>query len=84
MVSSRSHRLQITDSIRKALRINSERVSGSVGIKVGLIVRQLADIYVAAGPGVRWDLCAPYAILTAAGGKMTDCWAIHCASTTRH
>lgn len=75
MVSSRSHRLQITDSIRKALKINSERVSGSVGLKVGLIVRQLADLYVAAGPGIKeWDLCAPYAILTAAGGVMTDCW----------
>lgn len=75
MVSSRSHRLQITDAIRKALKINSERVSGSVGVKVGLISRQLADLYVAAGPGIKeWDLCAPYAVLTAAGGKMTDCW----------
>ena len=75
LVSSRSHRLQITDTIRKALKINSERVSGSVGLKVGLIVRELADLYIAAGPGIKeWDLCAPYAILTAAGGKMTDCW----------
>lgn len=75
MVSSRSHRLQITDRIRKALHINSERVSGSVGLKVGLIVRHLAELYVAAGPGLReWDLCAPSALLHAAGGKMTDCW----------
>lgn len=75
LVSSRSHRMLITDRIRKGLKINSERVSGSVGLKVGLIIRQLADLYVAAGPGLKeWDLCAPYALLVAAGGTMTDCW----------
>lgn len=75
LVSSRSHRMLITDKIRKGLKINSERVSGSVGLKVALIVRQLADLYVAAGPGLKeWDLCAPYALLIAAGGTMTDCW----------
>lgn len=75
MVSSRSHRQQITDRIRSALRITSERVSGSVGLKVGLIVRKLADLYVHPSPGCKeWDLCAPHALLEAAGGQMTDCW----------
>ncbi len=75
LVSSRSHRQQIVDTIRKRTRITSERVSGSVGLKVGLIARQLADLYIHPSPGCKeWDLCAPYAILEAAGGKMTDCW----------
>ncbi len=75
LVSSRSHRQQITDKIRAQLRITSERVSGSVGLKVGLISRQLADLYVHPSPGCKeWDLCAPHALLEAAGGKLTDCW----------
>lgn len=75
MVSSRSHRQQITDKIRSTLRITSERVSGSVGLKVGLISRQLADLYIHPSPGCKeWDLCAPQALLEAAGGRMTDCW----------
>ena len=75
LVSSRSHRQQITDKIRATLRITSERVSGSVGLKVGLISRRLADLYVHPSPGCKeWDLCAPNALLEAAGGRMTDCW----------
>lgn len=75
LVSSRSHRQQVTDKIRSTLRITSERVSGSVGLKVGLIARQLADLYAHPSPGCKeWDLCAPHAILQAAGGRITDCW----------
>ena len=75
LVSSRSHRQQITDQMRSAMRITSERVSGSVGLKVGLISRKLADLYLHPSPGCKeWDLCAPQAVLQAAGGKMTDCW----------
>ena len=75
LVSSRSHRQQIVDTIRKRLKITSERVSGSVGLKVGLITRQLADLYIHPSPGCKeWDLCAPCALLEAAGGVMTDCW----------
>lgn len=75
LVSSRSHRQQITDKIRSTLRITAERVSGSVGLKVGLIARRLADLYIHPSPGCKeWDLCAPQALLEAAGGCMTDCW----------
>ncbi len=74
-VSSRSHRQQIVDTIRRNLRITSERVSGSVGLKVGLVSRQLADLYIHPSPGCKeWDLCAPDAILRGAGGTITDCW----------
>jgi 3'(2'), 5'-bisphosphate nucleotidase len=75
MVSSRSHRKQIVDTIRRELRITSERVTGSVGLKIGEITRQLADLYVHPSPGCKeWDLCAAEAILKAAGGILTDCW----------
>ena len=75
VVSSRSHRPQIVDQMRRSLRITSERVSGSVGLKVGLISRRLSDLYVHPSPGCKeWDICAPAALLEAAGGVMTDCW----------
>jgi 3'(2'), 5'-bisphosphate nucleotidase len=75
LVSSRSHRKQIVDEIRRTLRITSERRTGSVGLKVGQIARQLADIYIHPSPGCKeWDICAPEAVLRAAGGTMTDCW----------
>ena len=75
MLSSRSHRQQIVDKVRKELHITSERVSGSVGLKVGLISRQLADLYIHPSPGCKeWDICAPAALLEAAGGTITDCW----------
>ncbi|MBX2998214.1 MAG: 3'(2'),5'-bisphosphate nucleotidase CysQ [Caldilineaceae bacterium] len=75
LVSSRSHRKQIVDDIRRSLRITSERRTGSVGLKVGQIARQLADIYIHPSPGCKeWDICAPEAVLRAAGGEITDCW----------
>jgi 3'(2'), 5'-bisphosphate nucleotidase len=75
LVSSRSHRQKLVDQIVRSLRISRERVSGSVGLKVGLISRQLADLYVHPSPGCKeWDLCAPHALIEAAGGTMTDCW----------
>jgi 3'(2'), 5'-bisphosphate nucleotidase len=75
LVSSRSHRKQIVDDIRRALRITSERRTGSVGLKVGQIARQLADLYIHPSPGCKeWDICAPEAVLRAAGGELTDCW----------
>jgi 3'(2'), 5'-bisphosphate nucleotidase len=74
MVSSRSHREPVLDRLRAALGITQERPSGSVGLKVGLIVDDLADLYVhPSGYARLWDTCAPEAILVAAGGRMTDC-----------
>jgi len=43
----------------------------SVGIKVGLVVRQEADIYINHHPVHLWDTCAPQIILEEAGGRMT-------------
>lgn len=75
LVVSRSHRNPITDSIKSALGITQERISGSVGLKCGLIARNEADLYLHPAPGTKeWDTCAPEAILVGAGGKMSDCW----------
>lgn len=43
----------------------------SVGIKVGLLVRQLGDIYLNHHGVHYWDTCAPQLILEEAGGMMT-------------
>ena len=44
----------------------------SVGIKVGLVVRQEADVYVSHHPVHYWDTCAPQVILETAGGIFTQ------------
>ena len=75
LVVSRSHRNPIVDDIKRGLGIQQERISGSVGLKCGLIARAEADLYLHPSPGVKeWDTCAPEAILRGAGGVMTDCW----------
>lgn len=43
----------------------------SVGIKVGLLARQVADIYINHHSVHYWDTCAPQIILQEAGGRMT-------------
>ncbi|MDX1386912.1 MAG: inositol monophosphatase family protein, partial [bacterium] len=43
----------------------------SVGIKVGLLVRQFGDIYLNHHGVHYWDTCAPQVILEEAGGVMT-------------
>ena len=73
LVVSRSHRSKVTDEIAKRLGISRETSSGSVGLKVGLIAEQLADVYVhPSDKSSAWDACAPEAILRAAGGRFTQ------------
>jgi fructose-1,6-bisphosphatase/inositol monophosphatase family enzyme len=43
----------------------------SVGIKVGLLAREAADIYINHHQVHYWDTCAPLVILEEAGGQMT-------------
>ena len=75
LIVSRSHRNPIVDNIKGALGITRERISGSVGLKCGLIARAEADLYLHPAPGLKeWDTCAPEAILAGAGGQVTDCW----------
>jgi len=75
LVVSRSHRSPLVDSIMKALEIDQDVKSGSVGLKVGLLVKQESDLYIHPNSKTKeWDTAAPQIILEEAGGKMTDCW----------
>jgi 3'(2'), 5'-bisphosphate nucleotidase len=73
LVVSRSHRHPIIDSLRADLGLLHEMACGSVGLKIGLIARQMADIYVETSSlSSAWDACGPEAILRGAGGRFTD------------
>ncbi len=69
---SRSHRHPMVEKISRVLGVDNEMPSGSVGLKIGLIARGEADVYLEPGPYTKlWDACAPEAILRAAGGAFT-------------
>lgn len=73
LVASKSHRTQDIDLFCQELGITDEINVGGVGIKVTLIAEGTRDLYVYSGGRTkRWDSCAPEAILTAAGGRLTD------------
>jgi len=75
LAESRSHRGPRMDSIVRALGVRAEVRSHSVGIKVGLLVERQCDLYIHVSPKTKqWDTCAPEAVLTEAGGRMTDLW----------
>ncbi len=70
---SRSHRNPLLEKIGQDLGVGKELPSGSVGLKIGLIARGLADVYMEPGPYTKlWDACGPEAILRAAGGRFTN------------
>ena len=72
LVCSRSHRDENTDRLVNTLRISNELRSGSVGLKIGMIAEQRADLYVhLSDKASTWDACGPEAILKAAGGRFT-------------
>ncbi len=69
---SRSHRHPMVEKFSRTLGVEDEIPSGSVGLKIGLIARGEADVYLEPGPYTKlWDSCAPEAILRAAGGEFT-------------
>ncbi len=75
LVISRSHRAALVDNMKDALGINKEVASGSVGLKVGLMVETKCDLYLHPNSKTKeWDTCAPQVILQEAGGTITDCW----------
>jgi 3'(2'), 5'-bisphosphate nucleotidase len=72
LVVSRSHRPESIEQIMTRLGATQEMPSGSVGIKVGLIAEQTADLYVhVSDKSSLWDACGPEAVLKAAGGCFT-------------
>jgi 3'(2'), 5'-bisphosphate nucleotidase len=63
-----SHPSAVVDYIVDELGVVAVR-KGSVGLKVGAIVDDVADAYVSASRRIKvWDTCAPAAVLLAAGG----------------
>jgi 3'(2'), 5'-bisphosphate nucleotidase len=73
LASSRSHRSPRMERVVNAFGFKKEMRRGSVGVKIGLIAEQEADLYLHLSPSTKqWDTCAPEIILTEAGGRLTD------------
>lgn len=70
---SRNHLSPKMSQVSNNFAIGKTVHRGSVGLKVGLIAEQIADLYIHLSPRTKfWDTCAPQIILEEAGGKMTD------------
>jgi 3'(2'), 5'-bisphosphate nucleotidase len=70
---SRNHLSPKMARVSKDFKFKDIVQRGSVGLKVGLIARQAADLYIHLSPRTKfWDSCAPQIILEEAGGRMTD------------
>jgi 3'(2'), 5'-bisphosphate nucleotidase len=73
IVVSQSRRSPQIDAFRLALGVTDEMSVGSVGLKVALVCQAERDLYLYPGEQTKlWDTCGPEAILTAAGGRMSD------------
>jgi 3'(2'), 5'-bisphosphate nucleotidase len=73
LASSRSHRSPRMERVVSAFGFKHEMRRGSVGVKIGLIAEQQADLYLHLSPSTKqWDTCGPEAILAEAGGRLTD------------
>ena len=72
LVASRSHYSPFVQDARRELGIEAVTRMGSVGLKVGEIVRARCDLYVGTSAVKEWDLCAPHVVLLEAGGILTD------------
>jgi len=73
LVGSRSHRGPALERALKRLNPREVLVMGSAGLKGTLVASAHVEAYVAPGyAGQRWDACAADALVTAAGGKLTD------------
>jgi len=73
LVCSRSHQPRIATDTAGGLQIAQTLRCGSVGLKVAMVARGDAEVYVHGMRGIKlWDTCAPDAILHSAGGSLTD------------
>ena len=73
LASSRSHRSPRMERVVREFGFKKEMRRGSVGVKIGLIAEQQADLYLHLSPSTKqWDTCAPEIILVEAGGRLTD------------
>lgn len=73
LAMSRNHASPRMREIIDAFGLRRAEQHGSVGLKIGLIVRQICDLYIHLSPRTKfWDTCAPQIILEEAGGRLTD------------
>jgi 3'(2'), 5'-bisphosphate nucleotidase len=73
LVASRSHRSASLQRALTTLGGASVRALGSAGLKGAEVAQGAADAYLDTGPGTkRWDACAIDALVTAAGGRVSD------------
>jgi len=73
LASSRSHRSPRMERVVSTFHFKDEVRRGSVGVKIGLITEQQADLYLHLSPSTKqWDTCGPEIILQEAGGRLTD------------
>ncbi|MCZ7598148.1 MAG: 3'(2'),5'-bisphosphate nucleotidase CysQ [Gammaproteobacteria bacterium] len=75
LVASRSHAGAAVAAYRENLEREVGRVdSTSMGsaLKIRLVAEGAADIYPRLGPTSEWDTAASHAVLTEAGGRLTD------------
>ena len=72
-IISRSHRNEETDAILQRLGVKKLVPFGSAGLKALKIATGEVDLYCHPGPsGCRWDSCAVEAIISGAGGLLTN------------
>jgi len=73
IAASRSHRSARLQRALVALGAREVRKMGSAGLKGARVAEGLADAYIDTGAGTkRWDVCAVDALVTAAGGRVSD------------
>ncbi|MCT0199461.1 3'(2'),5'-bisphosphate nucleotidase CysQ [Synechococcus sp. CS-1325] len=73
-VTSRSHRDDRLDQLLSSLGVADGIARGSVGGKIGAILRGETDLYISLSGRTApkdWDMAAPEAVLLAAGGSFT-------------
>ncbi len=73
LVASASHRSDDLERVKQTLGIDNELNIGSIGVKLCLIAMGVRDLYVNPATKTKvWDTCGPEAILTRAGGRLSD------------
>ncbi|XP_037091967.1 3'(2'),5'-bisphosphate nucleotidase 1-like isoform X2 [Pollicipes pollicipes] len=73
VTTTRSHSTGLVQAALQALQPDQVVPVGGAGHKVLLLLEGRAHAYVFASPGCKkWDTCAPEAILSAVGGRLTD------------
>jgi 3'(2'), 5'-bisphosphate nucleotidase len=73
VVASRSHRSPRLERMLAMLGAREVRPLGSAGLKGAQVAQGTAEAYVHTGRGLKgWDVCAVDALVTAAGGRISD------------